>query len=955
MKSLSLTALAAILIATASCGTKEALTPVELVDPFIGTGFHGHTFPGATVPFGAVQLSPDTRMGNWDACGGYHYSDSTIDGFSMTHLSGTGCLDLGDVLFRPVAGTTPLPFSHKNEEASPGYYEVTLTNPSIKVQLTATTHCGMQCYTYPEGTPAVVVIDLNHSLEPGESRDSIAMAPAGADRVEGVRVTTGWTPNHHVFFSTQFSEKFEKAEYSADSTLLTLTFPANVRSVAIRTGVSAVSSANAAANLEAEMPGFDFDAVRAKARAMWAEELGKIEVEGGTLAERRTFYTALYHSMITPYTVSDANGQYRRNNQQIAQLPDSTSRRYSTLSLWDTYRAWHPLMTIINPALVIDIVNSMLDMYDATGELPIWPLASADTKCMIGYHAASVIADAYAKGITGFDPRKALDAMVASSNINAKGSDSYTTLGYIPANEKREAVSLQLEYAYDDWCIATMAQSLGDTVVAKKYFDRARSYANVFDGATRFFRGKRSDGLWMAPFCPQAVDRAFTEATPWQYRFYVPHDVNGMINLFGGREAFTAALDSIFTVSSEIVGEQSDITGMLGQYAHGNEPSHHIAYLYNYVGQPYKTQELTRRLLSEMYSDTPEGLIGNEDCGQMSAWYVMTALGLYPVAPGNGEYAITTPLFPKTTIHLGNGKTLTITANDPAKNHYIRSLSFNGKPIDTNFITHAMLMEGGELKFDLTSEITNRGTAPEAAPTSLTNEEQASVPYIKEDLYLFLDSATATLGTVTPGAEVRFTTDGTEPTLSSSLYTAPLRLTSSQTIKAKAFKQGIKPSATLTVKAEKAELQPAVAAVGLKPGVSYKYVEGTFSRVAQMASRPVVASGIMPEPTIKDARQPDHFGYTFTGYINVPADGVYTFQTKSDDGSTLTIGNRLVVNNDGSHSAVPATGLVPLAKGLHPFTLLYFEDYEGEELSWGWALPGTTEIVPIPASALFTR
>ena len=955
MKFSSLSTMFGLLVATASCSSVDTSAPIDLVDPFIGTGFHGHTYPGATVPFGAVQLGPDTRMGNWDACSGYHYSDSTIDGFSMTHLSGTGCIDLADILFRPVPGNAPMPFSHKNEKASPGYYEVTLTDPSIKVELTASEHCGLQRYTYPDNQQATVTIDLFHSLEPGESRDSIQLAIVGNDCVQGMRITSGWTPNQHIYFTTRFSAPFEKAEFDSAHTTVTLTFAPDLHCVMSRTGISSVSVANAAENLQAEISDFDFDATHAAARALWSQELDKIIVEGGSLSERRTFYTALYHTMVVPNIVSDINGQYRRNNQEIATL-DGNAKRYSTFSIWDTYRAWNPLMTIINPGLVGDMVNSMMDMYDAQGELPIWPLASGETKCMIGYHSASVIADAHLKGIGGFDSKKALDAMVTSSNINEKGSEQYTSMGFIPANEKREAVSVQLEFAYDDWCIARMAESIGDTATARQYYNRAQSYANVFDGSTRFFRGKRGDGNWVGSFNPQAVDRSFTEATPWQYRFYAPHDVNGLINLFGGREAFASALDSIFLVSSEIVGELSDITGMKGQYAHGNEPSHHIAYLYNYVGQPWKTQALTRQLLSEMYQDTPEGIIGNEDCGQMSAWYVMTALGLYPFAPGNGEYSITTPLFPRATIKLGNGKTLIITANNPDKNHYIKSLSFNGKPVDVNYLTHEQLMEGGELKFELASSpVTTRGTADASLPYSLTKNQKVSVPYIAEDLYLFLNNSTVTMGTATEGAEIHYTVDGSEPTVESPLYTKPFTIDASTSFKVKAFKDGMEPSNTVSLRAEKAELHPSTAITGLKNGVSYTYVEGVFNRVAQLASSTVKEQGVMPEPSIAGAHQPDHFGYTFTGYINVPVDGVYTFMTRSDDGSVLKIGDEVVVNNDGSHAAIPATGLIPLAKGLHPFTLLYFEDYEGEELSWGWALPGSDEIVPIPANVLFTK
>ncbi len=937
-----------------SCATADNSAPVDLVDPMIGTGFHGHTYPGATTPFGAVQFSPDTRAGNWDACSGYHYSDSTINGFSLTHLSGTGCCDLGDILFSPTSTDTPLPFSHKAEKATPGFYEVTFTEPAIKAELTAAEHSGMARFSYPEGIEPSVFINLRHEIATGEPVDSAYLTVSGPAEVSGLRMSSGWSPLHRVYFVAQFSEPIASSSVEADSSKAVLKF-APGKPVTMRVGISGVSVANARLNLESEMKSFDFEAQAAAARNAWEAELSKIKIEGGSLEERRTFYTAMYHCMVAPNVVSDVNGQFRRNNQQVGQASEGT-KRYSTLSIWDTFRAWHPLMTLIEPKLASDIAGSMLDMYDATGELPIWPLGSNETKCMIGYHSASVLADAYMKGIGGFDPKAALDAMVKSSNINEKGSEYYTTMGYIPANIKREGVSCQLEYAYDDWCIATMAQAMGDTATANQYFKRAASYENVFDGNSRFFRGKRADGNWVSPFNPRAVDRNFTEATPWQYRFFAPHDVQGLANLLGGRDALIAAIDSMFTQPSELIGEQSDITGLIGQYAHGNEPSHHIVYLYNYLGQPWKTQEWTRRLMREMYAPTPEGIIGNEDCGQMSAWYVMTALGIYPVCPGSGEYALTAPMFPKAEISLADGKTLTIVANNPSKNQYIESVTLNGKSVDTNFITHAALMQGGTLEFKLTDKpVMTRGTSPEAAPMSMTKVQRVSVPYAVEDLYLFVDSTKVTLGTTTAGAKIRYTLDGSEPTQQSTLYSAPFTIDRSLTVKARAFKEGMEPSSVMTVQAERAELMAAANIRPTTPGLNYSYYEGNMARTSDIEKYKPVKSGMLPTPSIAEAQQPDHFGFKFTGYIYAPTDGVYTFMTKSDDGSVLYIGNRKVVDNDGGHSAVSATGLIALAKGFHPFTLLYFEDYEGEELSWGWATPGTVDIKPIATSSIYAK
>lgn len=450
--------------------------------------------------------------------------------------------------------------------------------------------------------------------------------------------------------------------------------------------------------------------------------------------------------------MNDVNGQYRRNDQSVATLP-AGRRHYSTLSLWDTFRAWNPLQTLVDTTLVRDMACSMLDMYDATGELPIWPLASGETRTMIGYHAASVIADAWMKGIRGYDGMQALEAMVRSSNINAKGSDDYVANGFIPSENTRESVSCTLEYAYDDWAIARMAEALGCNDTAREYYRRALNYVNVFDGSTRFFRGRRSDGGWTTPFEEFATGRDYTEATPWHYRFFAPHDINGLEQLFGGRTPFVDELDRLFTLTSEEMQlDVADVTGLMGQYAHGNEPSHHMAYLYNYVGMPWRTQELTRRLLDEMYAPTPEGIIGNEDCGQMSAWYIFSSLGFYPVCPGSNEFVLTTPLFDRATVRLANGRTLTVTADNPRRNRYIDAVTLDGVPVEANFVTYEQLMQGGELHFSLCEEPNlDRGTEPEAAPYSLTRGEVVSVPYTTQSVSLFTEPIEIDLATTTPG------------------------------------------------------------------------------------------------------------------------------------------------------------------------------------------------------------
>ena len=966
----------ACLAALLAACTSQKENPVDFIDPFIGTGFHGHTYPGATVPFGAVQLSPDTRAGNWDACAGYHYDDSTLTGFSHTHLSGTGCIDLGDLLIRPTTQTVdpsrqpmyaPAAFRHEDEKAEAGYYAVLLHEEGIRAELTATAHTGVHRYTFPKESTPTVIVDLKHSLDNEHIYES-SLQVVNPHEITGMRNTRGWSDNQRIYFVIQCSQPFEKATLVSNQKALEgkeaegtdlqalLKFKGHTSEpIVMKVGLSIVSVENARENLQAEVEGFDFDAVKQAAYHTWNDAVSAIKVEGGTEEQKTNFYTALYHSMVVPNVVSDVNGQYRRHDQTIGQLPQGAVQ-YSTFSLWDTFRAWNPMMTLIDTTLVTNMIHSFLHIYDASGELPLWPLSAGETGTMIGYHSASVIADAYMKGIRGFDAEKALEALVVSSEKNQKGADYYISKGFIPSNIKKESISCLLEFAYDDWCIAQLAQALGKQEIYDTYIRRSQQYLNVFDGATRFFRPKRMDGNWETPFNPNEVGRAYTEATAWQYRFFVPHDVNGMVQLFGGKEAFTSALDDIFHTDAQVDGDLVDITGLIGQYAHGNEPSHHIAYLYNYIGQPWKTQAMTRRLLDEMYAPTPEGIVGNEDCGQMSAWYILSSLGLYAVCPGSNEFTFTTPLFEKATLQLANGKTLTITANHPEKNLYIDKVELNGKEIETNFVTYEQLMGGGELHFSLTDQPNRkRGVTADSAPYSFTKEAVVSIPYVDKDLNLFMDSVMVNLATATAVATVHYTLDGSEPTQQSPVFNAPLVLKNTTQINAKAFKDGFQPSSTLSILATKAVLNRGKIILDHQPknGTTYKYYEGHFQKVADMQQKHFVEKGIVSEPSLDKARQEDHYGFEFSGLIDVPEDGVYTFQTRSDDGSVLYIDQTLVVDNDGSHAAIPATGSIALKKGWHSYRLLYIEDYEGQHLSWAWKLPSGEKLEPIPASRLY--
>ena len=686
------------------------------VNPFVGTGGHGHTFPGAIVPFGMVQLSPDTRLTGWDGCSGYHYSDSKIYGFSHTHLSGTGISDYGDILLMPevgdgfiqewLRGPYSAAFNHRDETASPGYYSVRLDD-GILVELTATARVAMHRYTFPRTDKAMVLLDLAH-------RDKVIDAGfriTGKTTFVGWRRSRAWAKDQIVYFAGEFSTPFDiygsvggevrldQDETGGRNLRRFFSFDTRVGApIMVKVAISAVDIEGAQKNLKAELDHWDFDLVRTEAQAAWNRELNKIAVAGGTDAQLTNFYTALYHAMTAPNLFMDVDGRYRgRDFKTHTALGFSN---YTVFSLWDTFRAAHPLYTIIDQKRTRDFINTFLVQYEQGGRLPVWELAANETDTMIGYHAVSVIADAAAKGIEGFDLRQAFTAMKHSAELRHHGLGPYIDNGFISMEEDRESVSKVLEYAYDDWCIAQVARLLGETEDYERYTARAQSYRNVFDRRSGFMR-PRSNGNWLEPFDPREVTFAFTEANSWQYTFFVPHDVSGLIELMGGRRRFAGKLDQLFAADTQTTGRnQMDITGLIGQYAHGNEPSHHMAYLYNYVGQPWKTQSRVRQVMDQFYKPTPEGLIGNEDCGQMSAWYVLSAAGFYPVTPGSKVYAIGSPLFPEVRFNLENGKSFVIRAIDTSPaNVYIQSATLNGKPYRKSFFSHDDLMAGGELVF----------------------------------------------------------------------------------------------------------------------------------------------------------------------------------------------------------------------------------------------------------------
>lgn len=700
------------------------------VNPLIGTDFTGNTYPGAQVPFGMVQLSPDNGLPGWDRIAGYFYPDSTIAGFSHTHLSGTGAGDLYDISFMPVTlpykeAEAPLgihsKFSHNDESATAGYYQVLLKDYGINVELTATERCGIQRYTFPEAR-AAVFLDLKKAMNWDFTQDS-HIEQVDSVTVQGYRFSDGWARNQRIFFRTRFSKPF--ASMQTDTTAImkdgrrigTATvarFDFNTKAgeqILVNTAISGVSMEGATRNLQAEVPDNDFDKYRNAARDNWNRQLSKIEVKGDNADDKVNFYTALYHSMLAPTIYSDTDGAYYGPDKQVHQADGWTN--YGTFSLWDTFRAAHPLFTYTEPKRVNDMVKSFLAFYEQNGRLPVWNFQGSETDMMIGYHAVPVIADAYLKGIGDFDAEKALEACVATANLdNYRGIGIYKQLGYIPFtmedgyNSENWSLSKTLEYAYDDYCIARMAEKAGKKEIAETFYRRSQNYKNVYNPATSFMQPRDDKGLFIGDFKADEYTPHICESNGWQYFWSVQHDVDGLIALVGGKERFTQKLDSMFTFHPAADDELPLFsTGMIGQYAHGNEPSHHVIYLYNKVGQPWKTQQYAAKVMNELYLNTPAGLCGNEDCGQMSAWYVFSAMGFYPVDPVSGQYEIGTPLFQETKMHLTDGKTFTVLAPEVSKeNIYIRSVKLNGKPYDKSYITHEQIMNGSTLELEMTGQ-----------------------------------------------------------------------------------------------------------------------------------------------------------------------------------------------------------------------------------------------------------
>ena len=776
------------------------------VDPMIGTGGVGHTYPGATVPYGMVQVSPDTRNeSSWEGCGGYWYNDSLIYGFSHTHLSGTGCSDYGDVLLMP--GTdkisfNPLdygsPFNHGTEKSSPGYYSVVLSDNRIKCEMTSSTRVGVQKYNYPSLFTPSVLLDLMH-------RDKVlgsSIKIVNDHTIEGYRHSEAWAKDQYVYFSLEFSQPFTEIKMMgrenplkigdsivSDSIRIAFIFKKSAKNVVeVRTGISSVSTAGARNNRITEIGTKSFLQIQAEARAYWNKELGRIAVYDSSKRNMTNFYTSLYHMMIVPNVYSDLDGKYRGRDNKIHNATGYT--QYSVFSLWDTFRAAHPMYALIDKKRSLDFIKTFLAQYEQGGRLPVWELGANETDCMIGYHSVSVIADALTKDITNFNIPLAYEAAKKSANWNHLGLPVFNDNHYLQIDDESESVSKTLEYAYDAWCVAQIAKYAGKNNEALTYNRLAHSYRNLYDPSTGFMRPRRN-GNWLSPFDPLEVNNHYTEANSYQYSFFVPQDIPGMIDMMGGNDQFDKKLDGLFNAPTSTTGrQQADITGLIGQYAHGNEPSHHMAYLYNYIGKPWKTQEVVHRVVDSLYNTTFDGLPGNEDCGQMSAWYVWSALGLYPVTPGSMQYAIGTPLFDHVVISLENGKKIDITAiKQNPKSFYIESLRYNGAVYDNNLLSYDRIKNGCYLEAVLKDYPNKgRGANPELSgrllPSGFIN-----APFIIANKRNYADSLLVTLSNL-DSLPMRYwlNNDSINPIE----YTKPFYLNATSSVSAYSYSMNVK-------------------------------------------------------------------------------------------------------------------------------------------------------------------
>lgn len=928
------------------------------VDPFIGTVGSGNTFLGPVMPYGMVQLGPYLRYSDGGKKG-------TVYGFSHTHVSGMaggGNGNPGDIIFMPVVDVADMKkhtyqsgFLHSNEVAAPGYYKVMLDDFNIKAELTATIRTGFHKYTFPETESAAVVLKLGNgsvSVNDGEISGS---------------------NNKRVFFVALFSkpyksfelindgEKYDGAQtLKGDNILAVFHFDTDKdEAILLKVGISMVNIEGAGNNLKTELPGWDFKLVRDNAGKAWNRELGKIQVEGGTKTEQRIFYTALYHSLIHPNIYMDADKKYRSTNGKVYTATDFDN--YTNFSLWDTFRALHPLYTIINRERTSQFIRTFLERYDANGRMLIMEFngTEGDTPPMIAYHSLSVLADAYVKGIRDYDVPKAYEAMKKlADDKDRTGKELYLDYGFIPGDLKGQDVSRTLEYSYDDWCVTRLAKDFNEEDLLH-FTQRGDFYRNLFSKEVHFMIGRKSNFQFISDFDPMETTGHYTEANAYQYTTFVPQDIEGLIGLMGGDKVFENWLDTCFNTETDFSKiNVRDVTGLIGQYAHGNEPSHSVSYLYNYVGTPWKTQKMVRQILSTLYTDTQDGINGNEDCGQMSAWYVMSAMGIYAVTPGMETYVIGSPVFDKVTLNLENGNKFEIIARNNAKeNVYIQSAKLNGKDWPKTYLKHGDIMKGGKIVFEMGNQPNfHRGTKKEDRPYSPEKKiRYAKAPLIKFSDILFLNNRTITLSGAEPGARIYYTLDETAPTEKSVPYTKPLTITKTTVFKTRSYVDDIAPGYPITVHFRKIDMLEAVHVSGLNPGIKYIYREGKgVLNARHQESAPIMDTGVLKTFNVDAIKDDRPFGYNLEGYIMVPETGVYTFYLEANDGAILFINGKEIIDNDGGHRAQRLDSKIGLKKGWHPIKVDYFQQGLAKSLILTWEGPGVA-FQEVPEDVLFYK
>ena len=935
---ISLLLLISLTISSCTNTERKIIDHTSLVNPFVGTVGSGNTFMGPVMPFGMVQLGPYLKYSE-------DKNSGTIYGFSHTHTSGMaggGNGVPGEINFIPIIddgnskNIYQSKFKHSTEIASPGYYRVVLEDYNIEVELTSTVRVGFHKYTFPKGNNSSVVlklgngeIDINDNEISGQSKEK-------------------------VFFVAKFSKPFKKIELKENGKASNNSIKINGKNVTglfsfdsekdeaiyLKVAISMVSVEGARKNLEVELKDWNFEKVKENAKSEWAKELGKIDVEGGSKIEQIIFYTSLYHAMIQPTIYMDVDSRYRSTDGNIYKATDFVN--YTNFSLWDTFRALHPLYTIINRERTSDFIKTFLERYDHTGRMLIMEFEGVEGTIppMIGYHSLSVLADAYVKRIRDYDVPKAYKAMKKLANDTDRiGKQLYFDYGFIPGDLKGQDISRSLEYNYDDWCVTRLAKDFSDEDFLY-YTQRGDFYKNTFSKKENFMVGRKSNFQFIDDFDPMETTGHYTEANAYQYSSFVPQDIYGLIALMGGDKKFETWLDNLFTTETDFSKiNVRDVTGLIGQYAHGNEPSHHIAYLYNYVGTPWKTQQMVREILSTLYTDKQDGIDGNEDCGQMSAWYVMSAMGIYSVTPGLDYYAIGSPIFDRVKINLENGKSFEIiTKNNSNKNVYIKSATLNGKSYSKTYLKNDDIMNGGKLVFEMSSK-PNREFGNEKKDRPYFPERKikyAKTPIVEFSNILFLNSRTVTLYKSENNSKIYYTLDGTEPTEESMLYSNPITLIKTSTLKCRSYVDGISPSYPLTINFTKMEMLEAESVSGLAKGLKYYFVDEPVENALTVMDYPITESGIIKDFNVDKVKDQRPFGFRFEGYLKVPKTGVYTFSLEANDGAILYLHGKMIIDNDGGHRAQKLDSKIGLKKGMHTIVIDYFQQGLAKSLDVTW-------------------